>query len=505
MMRSSCLGAVAALVLVAGLALTHPVSAASRTVNITLALICDVYEMTENNGRGGYARIAAAIKAERARAANIIVAHAGDAISPSLMSSLDKGAHVMDLSNRIGLDLFVPGNHEFDFGPEVFRQRVAEARMPLLAANLRDEAGKPMPGIGDTKMFEFEGVRIGVIGLTAENSVDRSSPGDLQFRSSLETVRELAPVLREKGADIVVAVAHAPRRVDFRLMRSEQLDILLSGDDHDLVLVYDGRSAMVEAKQDGEYITSIDLEVTVDEDGDRRRVSWWPRFRIVDTADVEPDAEVAARVAGYQAQLSAELDVPIGKTLTELDSRKAAVRRHETAIGNLIADAMRETLGADVAVTNGGGIRGNRTYEAGTELTRRDIQTELPFGNKVVLLELSGADLLKVLENGLWYAGKANGRFPHVSGVRIVANGDKPPGEKIVTAQVSGKAIDPKARYRVATNSFMASGREGNDAMKNGKVLIGENDGDLLASMVAGYIARAGEVKPVIEGRIVIK
>lgn len=482
-----------------------PLRAETRNVEVTLALICDIYEMAEKNGRGGYARIASAIRAERARATNVIVAHAGDAISPSLMSSLDKGAHVIDLTNRLDIDVFVPGNHEFDFGPDIFRKRMSEARFPLLAANLRDEKDQRLAGFQDTRLFKIEGVTIAVIGLTAENSVDRSSPGNLRFRSSQETLKELAPRLRQEGADLVVAVAHAPRRVDFRLMRADDLDVLLSGDDHDLVLVYDGRTAMVEAKQDGEYLTAIDLKIKVEEGDDRRKVSWWPQFRIIDTADVEPDAAIAARVAEYQQQLSRELDVPIGKTLTALDSRKSAVRRHETAIGNLIADSLKSVLKADVAIFNGGGIRGNKTYEAGASLTRRDVLTELPFGNKAVLVEVTGAQLLKLLENGVWYAGKANGRFLQVSGLLIKADRNKPAGQKIIEASVAGNPVDPAATYRLATNSFIAAGREGYGAISEAKVLLGVNDGEIVTNLVTEFIRKAGEISPAIEGRIVIE
>ena len=482
-----------------------PLRAGSRTVEVTLALICDIYEMAEKNGRGGYARIASAIRAERARADNVIVAHAGDAISPSLMSSLDKGAHVIDLTNRLDIDVFVPGNHEFDFGPDVFRKRMSEARFPLLAANLRDDKDQRLAGFEDTRLFKIDGVTIAIIGLTAENSVDRSSPGNLKFRSSQKTLKELAPKLRKAGADLVVAVAHAPRRVDFRLMRADELDVLLSGDDHDLVLVYDGRTAMVEAKQDGEYLTAVDLKIKVEEDGDRRKVSWWPQFRIVDTVDVEPDAAIAARVAEYQQRLSQELDVPIGRTLTALDSRKSSVRRHETAIGNLIADSLKSVMKADVAIFNGGGIRGNKTYDAGASLTRRDVLTELPFGNKAVLIEVTGAQLLKLLENGLWYAGKANGRFLQVSGLTIRADRNKPGGQKIIETHIAGGPVDPTATYRLATNSFIAAGREGYDAITEGKVLLGVNDGEIIANLVTNFIRKAGEISPSVEGRIVIE
>lgn len=480
-------------------------SASSRTVNITLALICDIYEMSEKNGRGGYARIASAIKAERARTKHVFLAHAGDAISPSLMSSFDEGAHVMDLTNRLGIDLFVPGNHEFDFGPEVFRTRMAEASMPLLAANLRDEAGQMLPGIEGTMMLEFNGVKIGVIGLTAEDSVNRSSPGKLQFRSSLETVQELSPKLREQGADIIMAVAHAPRRMDFRLMRSGAIDLLLSGDDHDLVLFFDGKAAMVEAKQDGEYLTAIDLDVTVKEKDGKRKVSWWPNFRIVDTAKFEPDSAVAERVAFYEARLAKELDVTIGKTSTRLDSRKSSVRRQETAIGNLIADALRAAHKADVALMNGGGIRGNKLYEPGEVLTRRDIRTELPFGNKAILLEMTGAQLRTALENGLWYAGRSNGRFLHVSGLSLEADSKKRPGQKLLSVKVGDKALDPEAIYKVSTNSFIASGREGFDVMKDAKVLLGETDGELVSNIVTKHVEAQKDISPRVEGRITIQ
>ena len=168
----------------------------------------------------------------------------------------------------------------------------------------------------------------------------------------------------------------------------------------------------------------------VEESNGDRKVTWWPKFRVLDTSDVMPDNTVAAKVNEYQAVLSQELDVVVGTTLTKLDSRKSIVRRQEAAIGNLVSDALRHAHDADVALFNGGGIRGNRTYNPGNTLTRRDIRTELPFGNKAVLLELSGEQLLTVLENGLWYAGKANGRFLHVSGLKIVADSNKPPGQK---------------------------------------------------------------------------
>lgn len=477
----------------------------TRKVHVTLALICDIYEMKEQGGRGGFARVAAAIKAERARAKHVIVAHAGDAISPSLFSGFDKGAHIIALNNMIAPDIFVPGNHEFDFGEEIYRKRMAEAQFPILAANLRSADGNRLPGHEDVRQFEFDGVRIAVMGLTADDSPKKSSPGSLQFLSSVPTARKLAKQLRADGADLVVAVAHAARRQDIRLFYSGALDVLLSGDDHDLAVLYNGRTAMAEAMVDGEFVTAIDLEITVKKKANgERSLRWRPRFRIIDTADVTPDPAMAARIAVYQKTLAKELDVPLGKTRTKLDSRKAAVRTGEAAIGNLIADAMQTHTKADVALLNGGGIRGNTVYAAGTTLTRRDVLSELPFGNKLYVLEMTGAELRKALENGLWFAGKPNGRFAHIAGAKVQADRNAVPGRRIKTLTIAGKSIDPLHRYTVATNAFMASGKEGYDVLKQAKVLVGDTDASLVANAVMAYIRSQGEVAPRIEGRIVL-
>ena len=96
----------------------------------TLLLVNDIYKMSAEKGRGGYAKVAAIAKAERARGVPLLFAHAGDCFSPSLMSGFDQGAHIVELQNMLGLDVFVPGNHEFDFGKENYAKRIAEQNYP---------------------------------------------------------------------------------------------------------------------------------------------------------------------------------------------------------------------------------------------------------------------------------------------------------------------------------------------------------------------------------------
>lgn len=450
------------------------------------------------------AKIAAVLKSERAAQPGALIVHSGDAISPSLLSSFDNGAHMIELLNMMELDVFVPGNHEYDFGPDVFLGRMKEAKFPVYAANLLGKDGKPVEGIGGAAILERTGVRIGVIGLTADHVRESSSPGYLSVESTLRTGIRLASELRRQGADLIVIVTHAGRATDEALRRESGADVILSGHDHDLLVGYDGRTAFGEAMQNGSYVVVLDLDISVGEEGGKRKISWWPDFRIIDTQSVAPDPEVASRVAELEKRLGGELDQEIGRTSSELDSRNASVRGGEAAIGNLFADAVRQSLGADVAILNGGGIRGNRVYSPGSPFRRRDVLTELPFSNLALLLDISGADLKGALEEGFAIAEELTGRFPQVSGMRVLADLSRPVGDRVISVEIGGKPLDRAARYRLATNDFMARGGDGYESLKRARPLIGPADGTLVANHVMDYIAAKKSVAPALEGRIVV-
>jgi 2',3'-cyclic-nucleotide 2'-phosphodiesterase (5'-nucleotidase family) len=178
------------------------------------------------------------------------------------------------------------------------------------------------------------------------------------------------------------------------------------------------------------------------------------------------------------------------------------VRTAESNFGNLIADAIRSAVGADVGLANGGGIRGDRTYDAGTVLTRKDILSELPFGNVTVLIELSGADLLAALENSVSEVEDTAGRFAQVSGMTYSYDASKPAGSRIVAIEVGGRPLEMGKVYKLATNDFIFAGGDGYAALTRGKAIIDVAAGTLMASMVMDYIAERGEIAPKVEGRI---
>ncbi len=146
-------------------------------------------------------------------------------------------------------------------------------------------------------------------------------------------------------------------------------------------------------------------------------------------------------------------------------------------MGNLVADALRAATGAQIAITNAGGIRGNRQYPAGHRLTRRDVLSELPFGNATVMVEITGQDIREALENGVSQIEQRAGRMPQVSGLSMEVDARQPPGSRIVSLRVGDKPLDPAARYTVASNNFMLSGGDGYGALGRGRVLVGLTDG----------------------------
>ncbi|HWV53542.1 bifunctional UDP-sugar hydrolase/5'-nucleotidase [Pseudorhodoplanes sp.] len=497
-----------ALALVAGLPRLS--SALGTRARVTFVLVSDIYLMSDQPApdgqlRGGYARLASVVKAERAKGGNVLFVHAGDALSPSLMSSLDQGEHVITLTNMLAPDIFVPGNHEFDFGKELFFKRMSEAKFPLYVANILNPDGKLIPGFRERNIIEMSGIRIGITAATDEDAASLSSPGDLKFPRSVDTIEKQAALLRKEGADVVVAVVHTDRAKDEAMIRTRAADIILSGHDHDLWINYDERTAAAESSYDAHFVTCVDITFTVRMNEGRREVSWYPEFRPIDTRNVVPDAEIDAVVQQYESKLSKHLDVPIATTAAELDSRNPTVRTQEAAIGDLIADSMRAETNADIAITNGGGIRGGRIYPPGTTITRRDMMAELPFRNTIALLEISGRAIRAGLENGFSALPRAAGRFPQVSGLNIVVDASRPVGQRLVSVLADGKPLEDAKIYRLATNDFMARGGDGYEAFNNVTEIIAPHDGPLMINELIKYLEKIKSIRTVVDGRIVFR
>jgi 2',3'-cyclic-nucleotide 2'-phosphodiesterase (5'-nucleotidase family) len=473
-------------------------------VTVTFLHTNDIYLIDQQDGHGGFPKLMTLLKQERVANPNAITTFGGDLFSPSVMSGFTKGSQMVELMDAIGLDYAVPGNHEFDFGPETFEQNIKASPAVWLAANLRRADGNPVPGVLENAIVDIEGMKIGLFGVITPETVTLSSGGDaFNFTDPVTTARSQVEKLRSQGADFIVAFTHLDWAEDRELARQVGgIGLMLTGHDHIAATIFVGDTLLVQAGSNAHWLAAVDVKLdSVTQRGKKKLIARY-QWRMHSTAGIEDDPDIAALVQAYQAKLDTELNVVVGTTSTALDTRREIVRTQESAFANLIADAMRESVGADVALTNGGGIRGETLYEAGTEITRQTVLTELPFGNVTVKLEIPGQVLLAALESGVSKVENIRGQFPHVSGMTYAFDPNLPPGSRMIAVQVGNQPLDPTATYTLATNDYLAAGGDNYDMFKGLKRLIDASGATLMATAVMNYIEQRGAIAPKLEGRI---
>jgi len=434
-------------------------------------------------GRGGLARVATLVRALEHESPNTVFALAGDTISPSLLSTLRRGAQMIEGWNALGLGVATFGNHEFDFGPAVLAQRIGESRFPWVTSNVVDGAtGRPFGGARRWLRRDFDGVRVGLIGLTTPDAARTSNGGaGVRFDDALEAARgalaDLGPV------DLRVAVTHLPLVQDRALAAALPIDAILGGHDHDPMLLADGRAVIVKAGADAINVGQVEYELRCGAVIGRRQRLIPVDERLAEAPDV---AELVRRQA---ALLARELETPVGRTAVPLDGRESLVRREETPLGRFVAALMCERVGGQVGLLNSGAIRGDRVLPPGP-ITKRDIRELLPFSNTVTLLEVTGDALRAALERSADELPRPTGHFLQTSGIEFSVDPGQPPGRRIGAVTVAGQPLDPAGRYRVATLDYLARGQDGYPMLAASRVLLGPEDGPgLIETVLEGLAA----------------
>ena len=471
-------------------------------VRITLLQINDVYTLEPVDGgrRGGFARLASLVQRVREQNPATLLALAGDTISPAVASSLLRGEQMIAGLNAIGLDLATFGNHEFDFGPAVLLDRMRESKFTWVSSNVLDRrTGRPFGTAEPDVVLTLDGVRLGVLGLTTPDAAATSSPGsDVEIREPIAVARAVSGDLRRRGAQLIVAVTHQDMPADRAMAAAPgvDIDVVVGGHEHEPLVAEEGRTLITKAGSDARYLVQIDLWFGAD--GRLRERSW--TFHEV-SGRVPPDHRVAEVVEAYAARLGRELDVVVGHTAVPLEARRSPLRTQETNLGNFVADVMRARMKTDVALFNGGGIRGDRVVPPGP-LTRRDVASLLPFGNVVMAVEATGRALRAALEQGLALREREGGGFLQVSGLRMAFDPARPAGQRVIAIAVGGGPLDADRHYTVAVPDYVGRGGDGITALREARVLVGSGHGPLLADLLLQAVAAGSPIGPQVEGRL---
>lgn len=478
-----------------------------RTVTLTILQLNDVYQIlpSDLDGTGGLARIATLQKQALSESTNMIFVLAGDTISPSLESMVFKGQQIIDLWNQLGLNIAVFGNHEFDFKADVLRQRIKESHFTWLAANVIDKTtGSPFAGAQRYLIREIEGVRFGIFGVLTLETLRNSQPGpNIEILDPIVIAQSLVPQMRAQGAQVIIALTHLSVNDDKQLAKAVKVDLILGGHEHELIQTKSGETPIYKMGSDARNLGRIEIKVSA-KTGAVQSID----CKVIPvTKDVPEDPRAKAIIDDYEKQLEARigvtLDEKIGESGVDLDAQQATVRAQESNLGDFIADTYREATGADVAVLNGGGIRSDRLYPAGP-ITNRHVLSILPFKNKIVVIQVTGAELRKALERGVSRVveDKEDGGFLQVAGLKFVYDGLRPAGSRIVRVTIAGRAINDNKRYKLATISYLAEGNEGYEMIGGKPDLTPPGASKFDIDLVLDKIKKTQNISPRTDGRI---
>jgi 5'-nucleotidase len=436
-------------------------------VNFTLLHLNDVYEITAIDGgkSGGLARVATLKQQLLRKNPRTYTVMAGDFLSPSALGTARvnneaiAGAQMIAVLNAMGLNFATFGNHEFDLKENQFRQRLQEAKFRWFSGNVSDVAGKPFPGVPRSILFSVAGdadaktgkrnvIRVGLIGVT----INSNPASYVTYQDPIQVAKEQVRDLKSK-ADVIVAVTHLSLVQDQQLAQEvPEIDLILGGHEHENIQQWRGRDFTPVFKADANARTVYIHNLTYDTD--RRHLKIDSQIQpITDAIAENPKTAQVVRqwldkgFAGFRSQ-GFDPDRVVATIREPLDGLESSVRNRSTTLTQLIAQAMLKEAGqADLAVFNGGSIRIDDILQPGT-ISQYDVIRILPFGGKILVVDMQGSLLKQVLQQG--QANRGNGGFLQTENVM------QSQGQWLINQQ----AIADDRPYRVAINDFLLSGRE---------------------------------------------
>jgi len=479
------------------------------------------YPVMDVGGLSAQSTLVNIVRAEAAeQGGHVLLLSAGDVNTGIPESDMLDAEPDIKLMNAIGYDAMTLGNHEFDKPRDVLLKQKEWAAFPFLAANIvKKDSGETL--IEPYIIKEFDGLKVAILGLTTEETPILTFPentADLKFTSVIETAKTLVPKLREE-ADIVIALTHLgffedsgggyKSPGDLKLAKEVSgIDVIVGGHSHTELKEAQvvNKTIIVQAGEWSQNVGRLDLKIDTDAPEKitesvyrlipvnmKKRVKYNDKtyYMFADKGYLE-DQEMLDAITPYAEQAGKLLSEPLGEAVNLLEGAKEKVRAEETNLANLVTDAMRAKTGAEIALQNGGGIRADI---APGPITYKDVLTIQPFGNTLVVVDMTGQQIMDALA----YAATVepgNGAFLQVSGLKWTNN--KGVAENVT---VSDKPLDLQKTYKVVTNNFMAAGGDGYKMLKD---LPQVNTGFVDADAVKEYIKKAGKVDPKVEGRLTI-
>lgn len=436
----------------------------------------------------GYAKLAAVKADYEAKGAKVILVDAGDFSQGSAYVSVSKGADAVEMMNAVGYDFVTLGNHEFDYGAAQAQSNLSKFTGKVLCANVLGADGKSLYDAYAIK--DLGDVKVGFFGLETPEAQTKANPALIKGLTFLagdkmkEAAQNSINALKAAGADIVVGIVHlgvdasSEPNTSYDLYKAlTGVDFIIDGHSHTVMTSYGDEKLPIQST--GTAFANIGVIVIDNETGTIEKNELLDMKAYTGGSD----ATVEAKANEIIARIDAEFGNVVAKSEVELNGEKAPGNRtEETNLGDLITDAMmwkiKNTVELSVsdeyviALTNGGGIR---AWLHKGDITKKDVNTVLPFGNSLAIVYVTGEQLLEALEASTQSLPESIGGFPQVAGIKFTvytkAAYDKAdteyPGssyfgpktiQRVRITEVNGKPFDKNAKYAVITNNFVAAG-----------------------------------------------
>ena len=469
--------------------------------NMTFCLLHfnDVYHIAPSAKEpvGGAARFAHTVRQYKEQyGADLLFS--GDCYNPSLMSTVTRGKHMVPILNELGIRCSVYGNHDFDFGVDVLEELTAGSNSNWLMSNIVDESKGGKPAANGLLTYTFkqkargwskDEVTIGVIGCGEEEwlSCVKDLPEAIVYQNAIEVTNREAARLREEGCDFIIALTHMRHNNDLTFTGAcPGVDIVLGGHDHFYKSeVLDSGQLLVKSGTDFKNLSFIAVslpKVGSPSSAGPKQVKYNVE-RIDITSNIQEDPVVKSVVEGFENSLADKICKEICHLDCEMDISTSHVRTEESGMGNLIADIMKEHCEADCAFVNAGVMRADVVYNAGP-ITIKDLLDITPIEDIVVSVEITGAQLLGAIENGISKYPQEEGRFLQVSGLEMIGDVLQPAKQRVRQLLINGKQVVPTQTYIAATTAFLCKGCDGFDIMKGSKYVIDPENGPVLPTLV---------------------
>ena len=420
----------------------------------------------------------------------VLFIHGGDSLSPNSLSVYDKGVHMISIMNAMMVDVLAVNRREFNDGIDQVTLLSSQAQFPMVLSNLHDRRTMgDVEGLLPYVILPLGKLKVAVLMTVSENINSTFLFNTAVVYEDAEQINRKIHQARLEGADKVILVTERDYLKAVSVDRLQGVDCILVTQDVEDHQIQDHPLMVASGGVDDEMIVLNVSDESISAE-------------IVHTAQEEPDASLNHVISRFTNQLDVVLDKPLTTLAGPMDSLRETLRSAESSFGNLVLDAIRHYTQADFAAVIGGSMRGYRTYEAGYQLTRRDVQRELPFGGTVHVVKVSPTKLKQILEHGVSVVEDSDGRFLQVSGLRYKYDASRPIGQRIVSiSDALGKPL-AKAEYTLAISDYMLHGGDDYDFSDVREVSDEVSSQRLVWNVVSDYLEQFDAITPSLDGRI---